>query len=154
VARSVPLVALTPLLALVFGRGLVGVTVIVSLVTFFPTLVNVVVALRNAPELACDVVRSMGGGDVLVTRKVRLRYALPAVFASAKIAVPSAIAGATLAEWLATGEGVGSALVKDFAASQFNSLWSETACVVGVSVLGYALVAALERAARARSTGI
>ena len=47
--------------ALIFGRGLLGVTVIVSLVTFFPTLVNVAVALRAAPTLACDVVLSMGG---------------------------------------------------------------------------------------------
>jgi len=143
--RSVPLVALTPLLALIFGRGLLGVTVIVTLVTFFPTLVNVAVALRAAPALACDVVLSMGGGKRQVTTKVRLLYALPAVFASARIAVPGAFAGATLAEWLATGEGLGSMLVRDFAASRFSALWSETVVVVAVAVLLYALVSLLER---------
>ena len=34
VLRSVPLVAMTPLIALIFGRGLVGVTVIAGIVTF------------------------------------------------------------------------------------------------------------------------
>jgi ABC-type nitrate/sulfonate/bicarbonate transport system permease component len=150
VMRSVPLVALTPLLALIFGRGLLGVTVIVSLVTFFPTLVNVAVALRAAPTLACDVVLSMGGNTRQVTTKVRLLYARPSVFASARIAVPGAFAGATLAEWLATGEGLGSMLVRDFAASKFNSLWSETVVVVAVAVLLYALVSALERPIAAR----
>ncbi|GAB6899447.1 ABC transporter permease [Kineosporia succinea] len=143
--RSVPLVAMTPLLALVFGRGLLGVTVIVSVVTFFPTLVSVVAALRSAPAIACDVVRSMGGSSVTVTAKVRLLHAVPAVFASARIAVPGAIAGATLAEWLATGEGIGSMLVKDFAASQFNDMWSETVVVITLSVLAYAVVSAAER---------
>ncbi|MET0955978.1 MAG: ABC transporter permease subunit [Cryobacterium sp.] len=150
VMRSVPLVALTPLLALIFGRGLLGVTVIVSLVTFFPTLVNVAVALRSAPALACDVVLSMGGSTRQVTTKVRLLYALPAVFASARIAVPGAFAGATLAEWLATGEGLGSMLVRDFAASRFSALWSETVVVVAVAVLLYALVSLLERPVAAR----
>lgn len=145
VLRSVPLVAMTPLLALIFGRGLVGVTVIVSLVTFFPTLVNVATALRGAPALACDVVVSMGGGTALVTRKVRLLYALPAVFASARIAVPGAIAGATLAEWLATGEGLGSMLVRDYAASRFDALWSESVVLLLVSVLLYAVIGLVER---------
>ncbi|MFT4234104.1 MAG: ABC transporter permease subunit [Microbacterium sp.] len=153
VLRSVPLVAMAPLLALVFGRGLVGVTVLVSLVVFFPTLVNVATALRNAPGAACEVVVSMGGGTSLVTRKVRLIYAIPAVFASARIAVPSAVAGATLAEWLATGKGLGSALVQNFAASKFDALWSETVVLLLVSVLLYAAISALEAPAVRRIFG-
>ncbi|OOB90827.1 ABC transporter permease [Rathayibacter sp. VKM Ac-2630] len=145
VMRSIPLVAMTPLLALVFGRGLLGVTVIVSLVTFFPTLVSVAAALRAAPGVACDVVVSMGGSTAMVTRKVRLLYALPAIFASARIAVPGAFAGATLAEWLATGEGLGSMLVRDYAASRFSALWSETVVVVAVAVALYAVVSVVER---------
>ena len=61
--RSVPLVAMTPLIALIFGRGYLGVTAVVSIVTFFPTLVNVAVGLRSAPALACD--RDPGVGWVV-----------------------------------------------------------------------------------------
>lgn len=153
VLRSVPLVAMTPLLALIFGRGILGVTVIVSLVTFFPTLVSVSTALRNAPGIACDVVLSMGGGKAMVTQKVRLMYALPAIFAAARIAVPGSMAGATLAEWLATGEGLGSQLVRDYAASRFDSLWSGTVVLLIVSVLLYALIDVLERVAIRRRFG-
>lgn len=145
VMRSIPLVAMTPLLALVFGRGLLGVTVIVSLVTFFPTLVTVAAGLRSTPVVAVDVVRSMGGGESLATRKVRIPYALPALFAAARVAIPGAIAGATLAEWLATGEGLGSMLVRDFAASRFNDLWAETVVILTVSVAVYAAIGLIER---------
>jgi sulfonate transport system permease protein len=143
--RSVPLVAMTPLLALIFGRGIVGVTIIVSIVVFFPTLINVVVGLRAAPTLATDVVRSLGGSDALATRKVRLLYALPAFFAAVRIAVPGALAGATLAEWLATGKGIGAMLVQDYASSRFDALWTESVTIVLVSVLFYAGIGMLER---------
>lgn len=151
--RSIPLVALTPLIALLFGRGFWGVTVVVGLVTFFPTLVNVGVGLRSAPALACDVVRAAGGESLMAIRKVRLPYAIPALFASARIAAPAAIGGATLAEWLATGKGLGSLLVISYSASDFNTLWSGAVLIVAVSVGLYSLVGVIEGLVIARMRG-
>jgi sulfonate transport system permease protein len=142
--RSVPLVAMTPLIALIFGRGYLGVTAVVSIVVFFPTLVNVAVGLRSAPALACDLIRVSGGSPLMVMRKVRLPYALPAFFASARIAAPAAIGGATLAEWLATGTGLGNVLVVSYSASDFNTLWSGAVLIVAVSVGLYGLVGMIE----------
>lgn len=150
VFRSVPLVAMTPLIALLFGRGFLGVTAVVSIVIFFPTLVNVVVGLRSAPNLACDVVRAAGGGEAAIIWKVRLPYALPAFFASARIAAPAAIGGATLAEWLATGKGLGSMLVISYSASNFNILWSGAVLLIAVSIALYGFVGVLEDLVLAR----
>lgn len=150
ILRSVPLVALTPLLALVFGRGLVGVAVIVALVTFFPSFVTVAKAMQGAPALACSVIESMGGSRLTVTAKVRMLYAVPALISAAKIAVPGAVAGATLAEWLATGEGLGALIVQNYAAARFSAVWADTVAVVLVSALSYAILAAIERPVRRR----
>jgi ABC-type nitrate/sulfonate/bicarbonate transport system permease component len=152
VMRSVPVVAMTPLIALVFGRGLLGVTVIVALVVFFPTLVNLTVGLRAAPAPACEVVTSMGGSAFHTVTKVRIQYALPALFASARIAVPAAIGGATLAEWLATGKGLGSLLVVAYSGSRFGTLWAGAVLVVVVSVGLYALIGVVERPVLRRYT--
>lgn len=152
VLRSVPLVAMAPLIALVFGRGLLAVTVVVSLVTFFPTLVNLSVGLRSAPQTACDVVASFGGSSTQAVRKVRLPHALPALFSSARIAVPAAIGGATLAEWLATGDGLGSLLVVSYSGSKFGTLWAGAVLIVTVSVGFYALISAVERTVLRRYT--
>jgi ABC-type nitrate/sulfonate/bicarbonate transport system permease component len=148
--RSVPLVAMTPLIALIFGRGYLGVTAVVSIVVFFPTLVNVAVGLRSAPALACDLIRASGGTPLMIVRKVRLPYALPAFFASARIAAPAAIGGATLAEWLATGTGLGSVLVVAFSASDFNTLWSGATLIVAVSIGLYGIVGMIEELVLAR----
>jgi sulfonate transport system permease protein len=137
VLRSIPIVAMAPLIALVFGRGLVGVTVVVGLVTFFPTLVLVIAGLRAAPAQACDVIIACGGSRFTAMRKVQMPYALPALFAAARIAAPAAIGGATLAEWLATGSGAGSLLVLSYAASKFGTLWAASVVIVSVSVMFY-----------------
>jgi sulfonate transport system permease protein len=146
VLRSIPIVAMAPLIALIFGRGLLGVTVIVGLVTFFPTLVYLIAGLRSAPERACEIVSSFGGSRLTVARKVRLLYALPALFAAARIAVPSALGGATLAEWLSTGSGMGNLLVLAYASSRFGMLWSASVVIVVVSVAFYAAIGVIESA--------
>lgn len=144
VLRSVPLVAMTPLIALVFGRGLTGVTVIVGIVTFFPTLVNMIIGMRSAPQIACDLVLAYGGSRLTTMRKIRFQYALPAFFASARIAAPTAIGGATLAEWLATGKGAGNLMLIASSSSRFDTLWSAVALIVLVSVGLYGLVGIAE----------
>ena len=73
-------------------------------------------------------------------------YALPALFAAARIAVPAAIGGATLAEWLSTGTGMGNLLVLSFSASRFGTLWAASVVIVGLSVAFYATIGVLEAA--------
>ncbi|MEV7965564.1 ABC transporter permease subunit [Sphaerisporangium sp. NPDC088356] len=148
--KSVPLVAMTPLLVLVLGRNLVAVTVMVAIITFFPTLVNVLVALKGAPVGACDVVRAAGGTAVQVGRYIRLVYAVPALLASARIAVPAAVSGATLAEWLATDQGLGHVLTDAAQGSDFDTLWSAGFLLVIVVLALYALVALVDRRVSAR----
>jgi sulfonate transport system permease protein len=90
---------------------------------------------------------------LMAVRKVRLPYAVPALFASARIAAPAAIGGATLAEWLATGKGLGSLLVISYSASDFNTLWSGAVLIVAVSVGVYSLVGVVEGLVIARMRG-
>jgi ABC-type nitrate/sulfonate/bicarbonate transport system permease component len=144
--RSVPLVAMTPLIALVFGRGLLAVTVIAGIVTFFPTLVNVVVGLRSAPSQAIDVVHAYGGNSWTIIRKVALLAALPSLFASARIAAPLALLGAVLAEWLATGKGLGALMSNSTTTSRYDTLWASVAVITVVSVLVYGVIALVESA--------
>lgn len=148
--RSVPIIAMTPLIALVFGRGLGAVTVIVGLVTFFPTLVAVATSLRNAPVAATDIVRAYGGSDIRSLRSVRMPFAIPTLFSAARIALPSAIGGALLAEWLATGSGLGSLMLRSSASSRFGVVWAGAALVVVISLAGYALVGYAEKHVAAR----
>ncbi len=148
--RSVPLVAMVPILTLVLGQGLLAVTVIAGIVTFFPTLVNVVAGLRSAPAQAFDLLAAYGATDVVVLRKVQLPYALPSVFASARIAAPGALLGAILAEWLATGQGLGDLMVTSSSTADYSMLWAAVVTITTVSILLYNAVGTIERPVVAR----
>jgi ABC-type nitrate/sulfonate/bicarbonate transport system permease component len=143
--RAVPLVAMTPLIVLMFGRDLSAVSVIAGIVTFFPTLVNVAVALRATSKESTDLCRAYGASAAMTLRKVQLPAAVPALMSSLRIAAPLALVGAMLAEWLATGKGLGYQIVSAAAQSDYSGLWSRVALATGFSLILYALIAAAER---------
>ena len=140
ILRAVPLVAMTPLIVMVFGRGSLAVAVIGAVVVFFPTLVNVTMGLRAAPQSATDLVRAYGGGAGTVLRKVGVPAALPALFASMRLSAPAALVGALLAEWLATGDGLGNRMQRDISTFQSTDLWAAVALATLCSLAMHGLI--------------
>lgn len=150
VVRSVPLVAMTPVLTLVFGRDVLATTVICGIVVFFPALVNMVFGLRSASPLAADLVRAYGGSSWTTMRKVMVPSALPAFFASARISAPGSLIGALLAEWLATGKGLGYAMLTDSSTFKYDDLWASVVVVTAASLAIYAAIGVVEAVVLAR----
>ncbi len=150
--RSIPLVALTPLVALVFGRSLMCVAVIGGMVTFFPGLVNLTLGLRSAPPQAVELMDGYGAGWFRILTKVRLPYALPAFFATLRTAAPTALLGAVLAEWLATGHGMGDLMVRSLSRDEFGMVWASVAVLTIFSVAVYGAATSLESAVLRRFT--
>ena len=148
--RSVPLVAMTPLIALIFGRGILAVTVIAGIVTFFPTLVNVTQALKSVPTQTLDLMAAYGAGKWTTMWKVQFPASLPALFASARIAAPLALIGALLAEWLATGNGLGYLMLQSVTMFQIDRLWASVAIVTFASVVLYGIISSVENVVLAK----
>ncbi len=147
--RSVPLVALAPVLLLIFGQGKLGVATIGAIVVLFPALVNIVLGLRSASPMSLDLVRVNGGSTWTELLMVRVPSALPSVFASIRISVPGAIVGAMLAEWLAGFTGLGGILSMYKGRGNFGGVWAIVVVSVVTSIVGYAIAAIVESAALA-----
>ncbi|PZQ50056.1 MAG: hypothetical protein DI556_08255 [Rhodovulum sulfidophilum] len=143
--RSVPLVAMAPLVTLVFGRNMMAVVMIGAIVTFFPTLVNVTLALAQTPARSRDLMRVFGASRLKTLMAVQVPSALPALFTSLRVAAPLAITGALLAAWLATGKGLGYGIVTTAAVSDYEGLWARVALTTAFSILLYALIGLVER---------
>lgn len=150
IVRSVPLIAMTPVLTLIFGRELLATTVLCGIVVFFPALVNIVFGLRSAPAQASDLVKAYGGSTWTTMRKVMIPAALPSFFTSARISAPGAIVGALLAEWLATGKGLGYQMLHDVSAFESDDLWSCVVAITLASLLIYSLIGIMEAFVLAR----
>jgi ABC-type nitrate/sulfonate/bicarbonate transport system permease component len=148
--RAVPLVAMTPLIALIFGRGLLAVTVIAGIVTFFPVLVNVSLALRSVPASSLDLMRAYGASPYSTLLRVQLPGALPALFAAMRVAAPLALVGALLAEWLATGKGLGYLMLAAVTTFELDRMWTGVTIVTVASILLYTLISVIEQLTLAR----
>jgi ABC-type nitrate/sulfonate/bicarbonate transport system permease component len=144
ILRSVPLLALTPLITLIFGRGIMAVAVIVGIVCFFPALINIMYGLRNTPLSMIDLMTSYGASRVTTLRKVLVPAALPSIFAALRINVPASVIGALLAEWLATGRGSGAEMLTVQNTFDYGELWSAVVLVTLVSIVAYSIVSAIE----------
>ena len=83
-----------------------------------------------------------GGGLLLLGR---LPAMAPAFAAAARIAAPTTLLAATVAEWLATGVGLGNLMAVDAATSRYTSLWSTVVVVTVLALAAYALVEFVER---------
>jgi sulfonate transport system permease protein len=143
--RCVPIVAIAPLLVQAFGRGVAGTTTTVAIMTFFPTLVACSYGLRQAPGQVLDFYAVYATGRVRTILSAQTPAMLPAFFSAARIAVPATVLAATVAEWLATGTGVGNLMALAAVNSRYATLWSCVVVVTLIAAVFYGVVAIIER---------
>jgi len=149
--RSVPLIAMAPIIILIFGFGTdASVAVIGGIVVLFPALVTIAFGLKSASPQMLDVISVYGGNVFTAVRKVALPGALPSLFAAIRISVPGAVTGALLSEMLSTGDGIGSATATYAASARFTEVWACIVVVTVISLLIYTVVQILESIALTR----
>jgi taurine transport system permease protein len=141
-----PLVALAPLFVIFFGVGLWGKTIIVFFLSVFPFIFNTCAGVRAVDRLLINVVRSLGGGEWDLYRKVLLPSVLPYIVAGARIAIGRALIGVLVGEFFAASEGIG------YAISRFGDIFAIDrmfACILTVMVIAVVLTEGIRFAERA-----
>jgi ABC-type nitrate/sulfonate/bicarbonate transport system permease component len=148
--RTVPLVALAPIITLIFGNGFACVAVMSGIVVLFPALVTIAFGLRSVTPQMRDVVHVYGGSSLDVLRRVAYPTALPSVFAAIRISVPGAVTGALIAEYFTTTDSVGKAINTSLALYKYDRVWALVVVVTLASILLYMVAQACERVVLAR----
>lgn len=144
--RSIPILATAPLVILMLGRTLTATTVIIAILSFFPTMINVMVGLRLTRRALVEVLTTLNASRWTILWRAELPSALPALMASARIAVPASILGAVIVEWLITGQGMGNAILSGVYNADYTVLWAVAAVLTLTSMGAYGLIALAERA--------
>jgi ABC-type nitrate/sulfonate/bicarbonate transport system permease component len=153
ISQTMPIIALVPIIAIVFSRGLTSTLMITVSVTFFPSFVAITQGLALAPKGAMDVVRSVAGSPWQVLSKVNVPNALPYLFAAARLAAPRALLGVILAEQYITREGIGDLIGRARGELDYYIPWAVAAVVALVSVALYSGIGALEHRQLRRRLG-
>ncbi|GAA1806255.1 ABC transporter permease [Agromyces neolithicus] len=134
-----PIVAIAPALVVAFGFGMVPKFIVTGLVVFFPMLVNSLAGLRDVDQRALDVFKTLHASRWETFRELRFPGSMPYVFAGLRIALPLAVVGAAVAEFVAAGQqaGLGSLVTTSAAQANLPVTWASIAllCLLGVLLI-------------------
>lgn len=143
--RTAPVLAIAPILIMVFGRGIGTAIAVVVIVSFFPIMVNAMKGFTSTKRSALELMHVVGASPSQIFIKVRLPFALPFIFAGLRSAATSAILAAMLAEWLSGAPGLGT-LILDAASYRKNDLlWAAVVVSMVLAFLIFSLTTAVER---------
>jgi len=152
-SQTVPLVALVPILIVSIGRGRITLVLIGVLITFFPAFVMISQGLSTTPRILIDLIRAGGGNSIDVLFRVKLPHALPYLTAAARLLAPRALLGVILAEFIATGTGLGFVIYQSRGTLDYATLWIAAVAGVLVSCLIFWIAGLVERGAVRRFSG-
>ena len=134
--KVTPVVAVAPLFIIWFGFGPIPKILIVSLITFFPVLVNGVTGFRSVDGGAMDFMRSIRASRREVFLKLRAPSAMPYLFSAFRVSIPLSVIGAVIGEWFSANRGLGSVIVVAHANLDMPTLFS---AIFTLSVMGIGL---------------
>lgn len=142
--HSIPILAIAPILVLIFGTGYTPKMVIASLLCFFPMLVNMVRGLKAVNPQALELFKILSANRREILFKLRIPSSLPFLFAALKVTAPAAVIGAIVGEWIGSAVGLGALILE--ATFNFRSplLYATIFLSSGLAILLFFLVDLVE----------
>jgi ABC-type nitrate/sulfonate/bicarbonate transport system permease component len=136
VFRSTPVAAVAPIMMLILGRGISTSMAVVTIVSFFPMLINTMRGLQSADRNAAELLHVYGATRWQQLRFVRIPFALPYLFTGLRVAGSSAILGAMLSEWITGSKGLGNLILESGEMRETDLLWAAvlTSVIVAITV--------------------
>ncbi len=104
---GIPRIALAPLFILWFGIAISSKIAVAAVMVFFIVLINTIAGIRSVPAQLLQVTRVMGASEWDLNWKVVFPSATPFIIAGLQIAVPQAMIGAIVGEFISSNRGVG-----------------------------------------------
>ncbi|MBV9590646.1 MAG: ABC transporter permease [Hyphomicrobiales bacterium] len=110
--NSIPVVAKAPILVLLLGNGFAPKVAIAAVISFFPTLVNMVRGLEAVNPQAMELMRVLSASKREIFFKLRLYNSLPYLFSALRISASISVVGAIVGEWIGSNYGIGALIIQ------------------------------------------
>ncbi len=144
---GIPRIALAPIFIILLGIGIWSKVIVVIIQVFFMLFINAYAGVKNINQEYLQLARIMGANPSLVVRKVIIPSTLPFIMLGLRSAVPYAVIGAVVGEFIAASKGLGYYI--NYAGSTFDSAGAFAGIFILLAfiMLANALMQRLERAA-------
>ncbi len=143
--NSVPSAALAPLVVLYAGVGPVSKIVVVALVTFFVTYLNVQRGLESVDRGAVSLMQVFGASELAILWKLRAPTALPYLFTALKVSTVRSMLVTIVAEMLGAYAGLGHVIMETSIVMDNVRLWAAVVLGSLVSITFFLMVSLIEK---------
>ena len=148
--RSVPVIALAPLVVLWVEDSFGSKTALAAIISFFPILVAMIQGLNNIEPDALELMKGFSATRWQIFWKVRLPASLPSVFTGAKVASTFAVIGAVVAELVGVGQagelgGIGYVIKSTTVYSETDVTFAAIIVAALIGLVFFQLIAIMER---------
>jgi NitT/TauT family transport system permease protein len=143
--NTIPILALSPIIILIFGLGMTPKIVIAAVICFFPTLVNMIRGLESASDNEHELFRVLSATRREIFWSLRLPRALPMLFSSLRIASATAVIGAIVGEWIGSDKGLGALIIQASFNYQSDRLYAAIVLSSCLSIVLFTAVVLVER---------
>jgi NitT/TauT family transport system permease protein len=143
--NTIPVLALSPIIILIFGLGMTPKIVIAAVICFFPTLINMIRGLNAATANEFELFHVLSATKAEIFWRLRFRRALPMLFSSLRIASATAVIGAIVGEWIGSDKGLGALIIQATFNYQSDRLYAAIVLSSMLSILLFLVVVLIEK---------
>ena len=134
--QSIPKIGLAPLIVVWFGYGLASKLIMAFLFAFFPIVIATLGGLASTPAHLEEHFRALRASPIQAFWRLRVPAALPNFLDGCKVAMPLAVIGAVVGEFVGSNDGLGNLILT---ASGSGNTTLTFAALIAVTVLSLLL---------------
>ncbi len=143
--NTIPILALSPIIILIFGLGMLPKIIIAAVICFFPTLVNMIRGLASSTHNEEELLRVLSATPWETFWRLRWPRSLPMLFSSLRIASATAVIGAIVGEWIGAEKGLGAMIIQATFNYQSDKLYAAIVMSSSLSIFLFLVIVAIER---------
>lgn len=144
-ANTIPILAIAPILTLIFGIGFLPKMLVAAIVSFFPVLVNMLRGLEALRESERELMHVLSASPSEIFFKLRLPRSLPYLFAALRIVSTTSVIGAIVGEWIGSDTGLGALIIQSAFNYRAPLLYAAIFASSSLALLQFGLVVWLEK---------
>ncbi len=144
-SQTIPIIALGPILVLVFGFGPASKVFMVAMVVFFPIAMSTADGPRAVDPELLRFARSLGVSEWGMFRWIKFPSALPAIFTSVKVSATYGVIAAVVGEMVGAQYGLGALMIRSHRMMMTDDLFGSVALMVVLGIAWFLAAIVAER---------
>jgi NitT/TauT family transport system permease protein len=131
--KTIPIIAITPLLVLWFGSGFYSKIITASLVCFFPSLVNTLRGTKSIDKNLFELFNIYSANNSQKIKFLIIPSILPYLFSALKVSSSLAIIGALVGEFITANKGIGFLIISNYYSLNIAAVFAN---IIVISIMG------------------